>query len=121
MINSGWQVAGSPNTHSKKYPPTTYYSPPTMTPTHLQELFSIMTQLKTPQEAEKFLTDILTPQELESIAERWQIAKLLLEGKMSQREIQENLGTAVATITRGNRMIKYGSGGFKTMYTKTKN
>ena len=87
---------------------------------HFKELYQVFTQIKTPQEAEKFLTDILTPQELEAIAERWQIAKMLLEGKMSQREIQEQLGTAVATITRGNRMIKYGSGVFQCMYKKVR-
>lgn len=87
---------------------------------HLTELFTVMTKMKNAKEAEKFLTDILTPQELESIAERWQIMKLLLEGKKSQREIQETLGTAVATITRGSRMMKYGTGGFEMMYRRAK-
>ncbi len=87
---------------------------------HVKELYQVFSKIKNPAEAKDFLDDILTPQELESIAERWQIVKLLLEGKKSQREIQETLGTAVATITRGSRMIKYGNGGFEKMYKKMK-
>lgn len=84
---------------------------------HYSELFHVFTQLENQTETEAFLRDILTPQELEAVAERWQIAQQLLQGK-PQREIAQNLDIAIATISRGSRMVKYGTGGFKAQWKK---
>lgn len=76
------------------------------------ELFKAFTLLKTPKEAEQFLIDILTPQELSAVIERWLLVKALRAGT-PQRHIRDMLGVAIATITRGSRQLKYGSGGFE--------
>ena len=57
------------------------------------------------------LKDLLTPQEIDSIAERWELIQMLAEGT-PQREVAEKLGISISKITRGSRMLQYGSGGF---------
>ena len=67
--------------------------------------------VETPKEAELLLRDILTPQELASLAQRWEIVRELSKGT-PQRTIAEKLGLSISKITRGSRMMQYGSGGF---------
>ncbi|MDO4430312.1 MAG: trp operon repressor [Lonepinella koalarum] len=55
---------------------------------------------------EEFLTLLLTPDERDAVGLRLQIVAQLLDKKLSQREIQQNLNTSAATITRGSNMIK---------------
>lgn len=64
-----------------------------------------------------FLQDLLTPAELRELAARWQIVKLLNEG-VSQRDIGERLSVAVATVTRGSRMLLNPAGGFNRILKK---
>lgn len=52
------------------------------------------------------LTLLLTPDERDSIGLRLQIVNQLLNASISQREIQQNLNTSAATITRGSNMLK---------------
>lgn len=86
---------------------------------HLKDLQQLFASVRTPQEAEMLLNDILTPQELESVAERWQLIQALASGK-PQREIAHDLKLSISKITRGSRMLKYGSGGFGHFLKKLK-
>lgn len=52
------------------------------------------------------LTLLLTADERDALGLRLQIIAQLLDKKISQREIQQNLNTSAATITRGSNMIK---------------
>ncbi len=63
------------------------------------------------QQLSQILDDLLTPQEIEAIAERWHIADQLRHG-LSQRQIAHDLNVSVTTVSRGNRQLKYGNGGF---------
>lgn len=54
---------------------------------------------------EQALTDLLTPSEMSEISKRLQIFKLLREG-MPQRQIAEELGVGIATVTRGSRALQ---------------
>ncbi|MBE2897099.1 trp operon repressor [Pasteurellaceae bacterium HPA106] len=49
---------------------------------------------------------LLTADERDSIGLRVQIIKALLAKSHSQREIQQQLNTSAATITRGSNMLK---------------
>ena len=71
----------------------------------IQELLEAMITLKNPQDLQAFLKDLCTPQELSSLADRWQVCKLLDEGKLSYREIQEETGVSLATIVRVARFL----------------
>ena len=57
-------------------------------------------------EAQDLLTPLLTPDERDAVGLRLQIVAQLLDKNLSQREIQQNLNTSAATITRGSNMLK---------------
>lgn len=86
---------------------------------HYRELCELLAAIGNPKEADQLLQDLLTPQEIESLAERWQLVQLLAKG-MSQREIAEKLNVSISKVTRGSRVLQYGSGGFKLFLEKLK-
>lgn len=61
------------------------------------------------QDMPNVLHDLFTPKELEELSERITLLRLLQEGK-TQREIAKELGISVTTVSRGARVLKYGSG-----------
>ncbi len=48
----------------------------------------------------------MTPQELETLGERIRILQRLKRGE-SQRKIADDLAVSIATVTRGNRVLRY--------------
>ncbi|HLD71599.1 MAG TPA: YerC/YecD family TrpR-related protein [Candidatus Peribacteraceae bacterium] len=84
---------------------------------HLRELYELFAVLRNTKEAELLLEDILTPQERESLAERWQIVRALLQGK-KQRAIASSLKVSISKITRASRALQYGTGGFRHFFKK---
>ena len=54
----------------------------------------------------EFFELFLTPEEKESIEMRCSIVKALLEQKMPQRQISEDLHVSIAKITRGSNGLK---------------
>jgi TrpR family trp operon transcriptional repressor len=74
---------------------------------YLDELVNYILGLKNKDEAVEFLKGILTPQEMEQIVLRLQIVKKLKAGE-PQRQIADELGVGIATITRGSREIGRG-------------
>ena len=70
-------------------------------------LFDAILTLETREELEKFFSDACTPKEIESIAQRFAVAKMLNEKKV-YNEIIENTGASTATISRVNRSINEG-------------
>ena len=56
--------------------------------------------------AQDFLTLLLKPDARDAVGLRLQIVAQLLDKNLSQREIQQNLNTSAATITRGSNMLK---------------
>lgn len=86
---------------------------------HLQDLYRLFATVDSSQEAEMLLRDMLTPQELASLAERWQLIQKLDVG-VPQRDIAEDLGVSISKITRGSRMLQFGSGGFQYFLKKLK-
>ncbi|WP_040975665.1 trp operon repressor [Necropsobacter massiliensis] len=55
---------------------------------------------------QELLTLLLTADERDAVGLRLQIVAQLLDKALPQREIQQNLNTSAATITRGSNMIK---------------
>lgn len=82
-----------------------------------KDLYALLSAIDSPKEAELLLEDLLTPNELSSLEERWQEIQLLAKG-MPQREVAKKLGISISKVTRGSRMLQYGTGGFKLFLKK---
>lgn len=74
-------------------------------------LYSAIVRLKTLDECEEFFSDLCTPGELESLGDRWEVARLLDQG-VPYREIYDQTGVSTATVTRVARALKHGEGGY---------
>jgi TrpR-related protein YerC/YecD len=68
-------------------------------------LYATIAKLKTPDECKAFFKDLCTPKEIKDMKDRLQVAKLLLDGKLSYREISEKTKVSLTTITRVARFI----------------
>ncbi len=77
-----------------------------MEKTAYQELLEALLLLKTTDEADRFLKDLCTPQEVSALSERWRVCRLLESGELSYRQINEETGASLATITRVARFLK---------------
>lgn len=86
-------------------------------PKPLKDLYELLCAVETPEEARDLLADILTPGELHSVAERWQEIQMLAAG-MTQRDVAKKMGISISKVTRGSRMLQYGSGGFRHFLKK---
>lgn len=73
--------------------------------TVFRELCGAIARIDTPEDAEKFLIDLCTRSEAAALSERWLIARLLDEGKLSYREIAARTGASTATVTRVARFL----------------
>lgn len=77
----------------------------------LADLSDVLAKLDEPAHIELFLKDLLTPAEIQALTERWAIVRSLASG-MTQREVALALDVSVTTVTRGNRQLQHGEGGF---------
>ena len=68
-------------------------------------LYEAILSLKATGELRDFLKDLCTPAELKAFNERWLIAQLLGEGKLSYREISEQIGASTTTVSRVARFL----------------
>ncbi len=82
-------------------------------------LFKAMTQINTEEECEKFFSDLFTINEIKSAAQRLEVARLLKE-KATFSEIEKLTGASSATISRVNRALNYGTGGYDEILEKLK-
>lgn len=84
----------------------------------MQDLFAAILKLETVEECEAFFEDICTIKEIQDISQRLKVASMLDEGK-NYKEISDKTGASTATISRVNRCLNYGSGGYRTILAKT--
>lgn len=76
-------------------------------PSHEWQAFvSLLKQAVAEDKIEALLSMLLTADERSSFGLRVQIIQALLDSQYSQREIQQQLNTSAATITRGSNMLK---------------
>lgn len=73
--------------------------------------FEAVLKLESLEEAHKFFEDICTIKELESLSQRLEVAAMLKSGKNYQ-EVTRATGASTATISRVNKCLLYGSGGY---------
>ena len=68
--------------------------------------------LENEKECSKFFEDICTIKEIQDIAQRLEVARLLKEGR-AYNDVAKKTGASTATISRVNKCISYGSGGYE--------
>jgi len=78
----------------------------------IDELAEAMLTLKTREEAYLFFEDIFTVKELQAVAQRLAVARMLKQ-RVTYQEIAEKTSASTATISRVNRSLAYGAGGYQ--------
>lgn len=91
-----------------------------MTNEQTMHLAQAMVLLENEEEALSFFEDIFTIHELQAVAQRLAVAQLLRR-KVTYQEIADQTGASTATISRVNRCLTYGAGGYQKMLTKMEN
>jgi TrpR-related protein YerC/YecD len=85
----------------------------------LDELYDAILQLRDRSECYAFFEDICTISELQALSQRLQVARLLRE-KITYQEISKITGASTATISRVNRCVVYGTGGYELILDRLK-
>ena len=78
-------------------------------------LFDAILALKTKDECYSFFEDICTVNELLSLSQRFEVAAMLRQ-KSTYLEIADKTGASTATISRVNRSLIYGEGGYEVVF-----
>lgn len=78
----------------------------------LNLLYEAILALKDKDECRDFFSDVCTVNELLSMSQRFAVAKML-RAKCTYQEITEETGASTATISRVNRSLNYGNGGYR--------
>ena len=80
----------------------------------LDALFESILNLKNAAECRKYFEDLCTVKELCAMAQRLEIARRLDLGE-SYLSTVEHTGASSATVSRVNRCLEYGAGGYRMM------
>ena len=85
---------------------------------HNVALYDAILSLETRQECIDFFEDLCTMSELNAMEQRFQVARALHDGKI-YNEILAETGASSATISRVNRTLQYGAGGYDLVFSRT--
>lgn len=81
-----------------------------------KRLYRAFLTLKSSKEVENFLKDLCTVTEIADFADRLEIAGLLQDASLSYREIAEQTGASLTTVTRVAKFLKKSdNNGYKTV------
>mgnify|MGYP000992896859 CR=1 FL=1 len=83
------------------------------------KLFSAILTLESREECYRFFEDLCTIKELHDLAQRFEVAKKLKDG-VTYQEIAQKTGASTATISRVNRCLHYGAGGYQLALERLK-
>lgn len=80
-------------------------------------LFEHILKLETLEECTDFFDDLCTINEVNDMADRLEVAQLLIEG-VTYEHIEAKTKMSSATISRINRCILHGNGGYRKVILK---
>lgn len=80
-------------------------------------IFDAILSLQNREECYAFFEDICTVNELLSLSQRFEVAAMLRQ-KKTYLEIAEKTGASTATISRVNRSLIYGEGGYDIVFSR---
>jgi len=84
----------------------------------LDDLADAFLSMRSRDECRRFLRDLCTLGELEALAHRWQIARLVDEGR-PYLEIADRVRTSTATVTRVAHWVNHGAAGYRIALDRT--
>ena len=84
----------------------------------MDQLFQAILSLKTIDECYEFFEDACTIKELQEISQRYDVAKLLWQGR-SYNAINQKTGASTATICRVKKCLMYGNSGYRLALERT--
>ena len=84
-----------------------------------ENMYKAILTLKDVDECMKFFDDLCTVSELMAMEQRYQVARCLNDG-MIYNDILAETGASSATISRVNRSLQYGSGGYSIAFDRMK-
>ena len=80
-------------------------------------MYRAILSLKTEEECRKFMEDLCSITEIMAMEQRFEVAKLLNEG-LIYNAIMEQTGASSAIISRVNRSLQYGAGGYGIVFDR---
>ena len=86
---------------------------------NLDNLFDAILCLESREDCSQFFDDLCTISEIKSMCQRFEVARML-DKDIIYTEIAEKTGASSATISRVNRCLNYGSGGYRNVLDKLK-
>ena len=81
------------------------------------DMYKAILSLETLEECENFFSDLCTVTELRAMEQRYEVAVLLEQGFIYS-DIVERTGASSATISRVNRCLQYGAGGYRSVFDR---
>lgn len=83
----------------------------------IEHFFEAVLSLKNIKECYAFFEDVCTINEVLSIAQRYEVAKMLRE-KYTYIDIVKKTGASTATISRVNRSLNYGNDAYDMVFER---
>ena len=78
----------------------------------VDNLMRVIAKMSSADDCYDFFSDLCTIKELQDMAQRFEMA-LLLKGGANYLSVASSVGTSSATISRVNRCLLYGNGGYE--------
>ena len=78
----------------------------------VENLMQVIAKMSSADDCFDFFSDLCTIKELQDMAQRFEMA-LLLKGGANYQSVVSAVGTSSATISRVNRCLMYGNGGYE--------
>ncbi len=82
-----------------------------------EELYRAILTLKTESECRQFFEDLCSISEIMAMEQRYEVAKRLYNGCIYNK-IMEETGASSAIISRVNRSLQYGAGGYEVAFRR---
>lgn len=84
---------------------------------NIKMLAKAFLSLETVEEFSNLLEDLCTISEIKAMAQRIEVAQMLCD-RVVYSDIVRKTGASTATISRVNRALNYGAGGYKTVLAR---
>jgi len=86
---------------------------------HYMKMYEAILSLESVEEVMKFFEDLCTVSEIQAMEQRYEVAECLNKG-MIYNDILAETGASSATISRVNRSLQYGAGGYEIAFDRLK-